>query len=116
MEMDEEITNFLQDERRIFEEARSEVTPRPIYINSRKGKGKIENEIILNNKLKEQWRQTGRKEVKIVCHNINGLKTKGWKLVNLVAWAEEEDITILELIETNIAEREGKFMLSNIGM
>ena len=91
------------------------MTSCPTYVNSRKGKSKIKNEIILNNKLKEQWRQTGRKEVKIVCHNINGLKTKGWKLVNLVAWAEEEDITVLELIETNIAEREGKFMLSNIG-
>ena len=58
MEMDEEITNFLQDERRIFEEARPNVTPCSTYINSRKGKEKIENEIILNNKLKEQQRQT----------------------------------------------------------
>jgi exonuclease III len=47
----------------------------------------------------------------VACHNINGLKTKGWKLENLLGWAEEEEIAILGITETNLAEREGKFLL-----
>ena len=33
--------------------------------------------------LKEKWKE-GKKEIKIACHNINGLKTKGWKLESLL--------------------------------
>ena len=58
--------------------------------------------------LKEKWKE-GKKEIKIACHNINGLKTKGWKLENLLGWAEEEEITILGIMETNLTEGEGKF-------
>jgi hypothetical protein len=47
----------------------------------------------------------------VACHNINRLKTKGWKLENLLGWAEEEEIAILGITETNLAEREGKFLL-----
>ncbi|CAG8691955.1 21286_t:CDS:2 [Gigaspora margarita] len=35
---------------------------------------------------------------------------KGWKLESLLNWAEEESIVIIEITETNMAEREGNFL------
>src|SRR6185295_14043610 len=59
--------------------------------------------------LKKSWKM-GRKKIKIACYNINGLKTKGWKLENLLGWADEEEVMILGIMETNLTEREGKFL------
>jgi len=53
------------------------------------------------------------KDIKIACYNINGFKTKGWKLENLLSWAEEEEIVILGITESNLTEREGNFLTNN---
>jgi hypothetical protein len=39
------------------------------------------------------------------------LKTKGWKLENLLDWAEEKEIAILGITEMNIFEREERFLV-----
>ena len=111
--MDEEIDEFLQNEREAFEEGRVRRSPSPKEGKSRKGKEKIGNLEMNQMDLKERWRKKGGKEIKVACHNINGLKTKGWKLENLLSWAEEEEIAILGITESNLTEREGKFLTNN---
>src|SRR5260363_94512 len=51
--------------------------------------------------------------MKFACHNVNGLKTKGWKMKNILEWAEEENVTIMGITEMNLTEREGKFLTRN---
>src|ERR1043165_82436 len=114
MNIDEEIEDFLQGERRAFEEERSYTSPDLNKEKSRKGKEKIEHTKTEQIQLKEKWKE-GKKEIKIACHNVNGLKTKGWKLENLLGWAEEEEITILGITETNLTEREGKLLTHATG-
>jgi len=105
---DKEIEAFLQKERRMFEEKEKEASP---YLREKKRKAtkKVDNTELRQEQLKEKWKER-RKEIKIACHNINGLKTKGWKLENLLDWAEEEEIAILGITETNIVEKERRFL------
>src|ERR1043165_3742321 len=110
MNIDKKIGDLLRSERRLFEERRKEASLSLKEKESRKGKKKITNERMMQEDLKEKWKK-GRKEIKIACHNINGLKTKGWKLESLLGWAEEEEITILGITETNLTEREGRFLM-----
>ena len=83
MNRDEEIRDFLHSERRIFEERNKEKSPNPKETKGKKGKEKAENTETRYKQLKEKWKK-GKKEVKIACHNVNGLKTRGWKLENLL--------------------------------
>ena len=76
MNIDKEIEDLVQSERRLFEERRKEASLSLKEKESRKEKGKIANERIIQEDLKEKWKKE-RKEIKIACHNINGLKTKG---------------------------------------
>ena len=81
--MDKEIENFLRKERGVFENRDQEASP---SLNEEKKKNtKVEATTIetKQKQLKEKWKE-GKKEIKIACHNINGLKTKGWKLENLL--------------------------------
>jgi len=112
MNIDKEIREFLQSERKMFEEGRSKRSPYLEEKRSRKGKVEIESAEAEQNQLRKNWKK-GRKEIKIACHNVNGLKTKGWKLGNLLDWAEEEEIAILGVTETNLTEREAKFLTYN---
>ena len=112
MNLDREIGDFLQEERKLFEEKERETAPGLKEGKVKKGKGKAEDVETRHKQLKEKWKK-GKKEIQIACHNINGLKTRGWKLENLLSWAEKEEITILGITETNIAEREGKFLIYN---
>ena len=89
------------------------MSPNPKEEKSRKGKRKIESIEAKQIGLKEKWRKEGGKDIKIACHNINGLKTKGWKLENLLGWAEEEEIVILGITESNLTEREVNFLMNN---
>ena len=85
MNIDEEIEEFLQNEKRMFENKRREIHPHLIEKKSIKEKEKERerNIKVKQEQLKESWR-TGRKKIKIACHNVNGLKTKGWKLKSLL--------------------------------
>lgn len=47
----------------------------------------------------------------IATHNINGIKGKTSKLELLAEWASKERIDIIGINESNISERQGKFML-----
>jgi hypothetical protein len=109
MNIDKEIEVFLQKERKIFEEEREIRFPCQEEEGDGIGKEEFKNTITRQKLLKEKWKE-GKKEIEVACHNINGLKTKGWKLENLLGWAEEEEIAILGIIETNITEREGRFL------
>ena len=51
----------------------------------------------------------------IGCHNINGIKTNKSKLDNLLEWKKLEKIDILEIVESNISEKEGKYILMENG-
>src|SRR6185295_15918338 len=101
MNTDEEIRDFLQSERKKFEEKRRERSSGLGKSEGKERKKKEENTKARQKQLKEKWKE-GKKEIKIACHNINGLKTKGWKLENLLGWANEEEITILGITETNL--------------
>ena len=50
-------------------------------------------------------------DLKLACHNINGLKSNNQKLLHLLDWAKEKDIDILEITETNISDKEGHYIL-----
>ena len=75
-----------------------------------KDKKKLDNTETRPRLLKEKWKE-GKKEIKIACHNINELKTKGWKLKNLLGWAEDEKIAILGITETNLTEKKESFLI-----
>ena len=113
---DKEISDFLQSERRVYERRQIEETPYLQETVSRRTESKKKITRTEKDQLKEKWKQEGRKEFKIASHNINGLKTKGWKLGNLIEWAESEEITILGITETNMSEREGKFLAHGLNM
>jgi len=51
----------------------------------------------------------------IGCHNINGIKTNKSKLDNLLEWKKLEKIDILGIVESNISEKEGKYILMENG-
>jgi hypothetical protein len=77
MNVDVEVTDFLQSERIRFERRQTENNLHsPPNIRSRKGKEKEKDVEKEKEKLQQKWRQEGRKEIKVACHNINGLKTK----------------------------------------
>ena len=83
MSIDKEIENFLQEEREVFEERRELETPcRKEEVHS-KSKKKLDSTETRQTLLEEKWKDR-KKEIKIACHNINGLKTKGWKLESLL--------------------------------
>src|SRR5437868_5972040 len=78
--------------------------------NSHKSK---EQEYSSPQKLNRRVRQIYRNKVlKVACHNINSIKSKGYKLENIVAWAEEEEVDILRIVETNVNEKEGKYTMN----
>ena len=79
MNIDEEIGDFLQSERRLFETRKKEVSLSLKEKENKKGKKRISSRKTMQEELKGKWKE-GRKEIKIACHNINELKTKGWKL------------------------------------
>ena len=110
MSIDKEIGNFLQEERRVFEGKERDTSPCLRNLKGKKGKEKAVVAKTRQIQLKEKWKE-GKKDIRVACHNINGLKTRGWKLENLFGWAEEKKITIMGITETNIAEKEGKFLL-----
>jgi exonuclease III len=51
------------------------------------------------------------KTIKLGTHNINELKVNSHKLDVILDWALENDIDILGINETNIAEQQEKFMI-----
>jgi len=110
MNTDEEIENLLRSERRIFERRNSDASSSLNRKEKVKEKEKTASIKTKQTQLKEKWKEE-KKEIRIACHNINGLKTKGWKLESLLGWAEEEEITILGIMETNLTENEGKFLM-----
>src|SRR5438128_165555 len=51
-----------------------------------------------------------RKSIKIATHNINSLKDNRYKLEILIDKLREEDYDMIEVIETNITEKEGQYI------
>jgi len=76
--IDKEITDFLQNEKKIYKRTQREKTPYLLENHSRKNKGKEKepNRARETNKLREEWKQTNRKEFRIAYHNVNRLKTR----------------------------------------
>ena len=112
MNIDQKIEEFLYSERRDFERSNMESSSGHKRETRAKGKEKAVDTETQYKYLKDKWKQ-GKKEIKIACHNINGLKTKGWKLENLIEWANKEELTIVGITEMNITEKEGKFLIYN---
>ena len=52
--MNKEITNFLQNKRRVFKETQADVALYLTSVRSKKDKEKVKSITVLNNKLKEQ--------------------------------------------------------------
>ena len=84
MSIDKEIGSFLRKEREVFEERRKLKWSYQEEEMHNKDKKQLDNAEARPRLLKEKWKE-GKKEIKIACHNINGLKTKGWKLENLLS-------------------------------
>ena len=55
----------------------------------------------------------GLENIRVSCHNINGLKNNSTKIERLIEWSIENQIDIIGLAETNITSREGYFMVPN---
>ena len=105
---DREIKRFLQEQCQIYNEKREESLSTH---QTRSSSNNSETEVTNKTQYKKKYIYRD-KILKIACHNINGIKSKGYKLENITAWAEEEEATFLELTETNIQEREGKYAIS----
>ena len=56
----------------------------------------------------------GVKSIGCGFHNINGLKTQGHRLEFLSSWAANERIDLIGIAETNLKEREAKFLAKNL--
>jgi len=54
-----------------------------------------------------------RKRINIAVHNINGLKGNRHKLEILVDKLEEEKYDLVGIVETNISEKEGQYIISH---
>ncbi len=52
-----------------------------------------------------------RKEIKIAVHNINGLKGNRHKIEPIVERIEKNEYDIIGIVETNITNREGQFIV-----
>jgi len=76
MSIDKEIEEFIHKERELFEDKEKPASPCQKEEKDRKRKESLESMKRKQELLKEKWK-SGRKEIKIACHNINGLKTKG---------------------------------------
>src|SRR5260363_222435 len=50
-------------------------------------------------------------EINMATHNINGLKTHGYRLDILIQWAKENNLNLISISETNIQEIEGNYLL-----
>ena len=57
-----------------------------------------------------QKKVSGVKNIGCGFHNINGLKTQGHRLEFLSSWAAKERIDLIGIAETNLKEREAKFL------
>ena len=75
MNIDKEIGNFLQKERRVFEKGKGKLSPSLEEETKKIRKEGIENIKTRQNQWKKNWKER-RKELKIACHNINSLKTR----------------------------------------
>ena len=51
--------------------------------------------------------------LKIAVHNINGLKSRSYRLDLVLVWAAQEGFDLVGLTETNIQERTGKFLMKD---
>lgn len=90
----------------------------------KKSKGKekaIEVEDWLPKKIRMQTKinrgriyENARIDLNIATHNINGLKTNNQKIETLREWMTDNRLDIVGLAETNISEREGRFLTQNI--
>jgi exodeoxyribonuclease III len=89
--------------------------PKKEQLGNRKNSNKVESIRSERNKDKTSSKEKRKGKQARVCrigiHNINGLKTRGYKLDYLVEWMKEESMDICGLVETNISEREGKFCM-----
>jgi len=51
-------------------------------------------------------------EFRIACHNINGLKNQNsYRMEAVLDWAEEEEISVVGIVETNISNKEAKWLV-----
>jgi exonuclease III len=50
--------------------------------------------------------------LKIACHNINGLKGNRYKIESIAERIESEGYDIIGLVETNISEKEGQYIVN----
>ena len=51
--------------------------------------------------------------LKIAVHNINGLKSRSYRLDLVLVWAAQEGFDLVGLTETNIQECTGKFLMKD---
>ena len=70
---------------------------------------------LLRNTVDSERKEGGFETLLIACHNINGIKTNKSKLDNLLEWKKLEKIDILGIVESNISEKEGKYILMENG-
>ncbi|CAG8684617.1 22284_t:CDS:2, partial [Gigaspora rosea] len=49
-------------------------------------------------------------EFRIACHNINRLKNQNGYRMKALDWAEEEEISVVGIVETNILNKEAKWL------
>ena len=84
MSIDKEIKEFLWFEREVFKKRKeAETSCQEEEICNRKTK-ELKSTEMKQRSLRERWKE-GKKEIKLACHNMNELKTKGWKLENLLS-------------------------------
>ena len=67
--------------------------------------------LLVGNTVDSGKRKEEFEELLIACHNINGIKTKKSKLDNLLEWKKLEKIDILGIVESNISEKEGRYIM-----
>ena len=69
------------------------------------------NEVLDQNMNKYDKCDNNITSIKVACYNINRIKNNRMKLKTIVEWSKEENVEILELVETNSNSKELRFSL-----
>jgi len=79
--------------------------------NHRKVNNLEYNKIGLNTRIEMNRGEKDFRTLSLATHNLNGLRTNGHKVDLLLEWALGKNIDIIRMNETNIAERQGRYLI-----
>src|SRR5205823_10743265 len=103
--------NKIQKTQSIKEEKHVNLKKKNRERNHEKANNLEYNKIGLNTRIEMNRGEKNIRTLSLAMHNLNGLRTNGHKVDLLLEWVLEKNIDIIEMNETNIAERQGRYLI-----